>query len=92
MGIARHMCSSKTEGGDSDAPRTSNGTDKLDLAKPRARQRAEKAQAAAETKYVAFIIPHPFPLLYGVNDSTCMYATFLDFSFPNNGRHYHARV
>ena len=55
VGIARHMCSSKSDGGDSDVPQTSNGSEKLDLAKPRAKQRAEKIQAAAEAKYAAFL-------------------------------------
>ena len=49
------MCSSKTDDGDSDVPQTSNGSDKLDLAKPRAKQRAEKLQAAAEAKYAVFL-------------------------------------
>ena len=54
--VVRHMCSSKTDDSDSATPQKPGGGQKLDLAKPKARRRAEHVQTSSEAKYIEFII------------------------------------
>lgn len=46
--VVRHMCSSKTDDSDSATPQKPGGGQKLDLAKPKARRRAEHVQTSSE--------------------------------------------